>query len=383
MKKENIIGILIYLLVFAVAVIYGFTVLQTHFANSGFKEVWQYALYIIVSVLAGVFAAGVLSELGHLLGAKTGGYKIVSWCLLYFTVYLDKNGKRKVKFANFDGLTGETKIIPNYEKKETPNPYPYLLYGEIFNLAWIVACIFLFITYQKNKGFESDMGYFFLTCSIIAALILMYNVVPTKLDSVTDGYRLSQIKKDVPGFNDKLAAEYGGDLPETIMVKKEEETSKKPAKFIPEVALNQVCSLLVEKNYDEAFKLLDEINEHEKECTNKVLFEAKSQHIFATIMSKSDSDAYDYYEKEVPFALRRELSNETSLPIIRTYLLTAGLLDGSQSEVMLSLNKVLKAYKNVPANRRHNELVLFNETLDKLIEAHPKWEDLPNYKLYE
>ena len=73
MKKENIIGILIYLLVFAVAVIYGFTVLQTHFVNSGFKEVWQYALYIIVSVLAGVFAAGVLSELGHLLGAKTGG----------------------------------------------------------------------------------------------------------------------------------------------------------------------------------------------------------------------------------------------------------------------------------------------------------------------
>ena len=68
---------------------------------------------------------------------------------------------------------------------------------------------------------------------------------------------------------------------------------------------------------------------------------------------------------------------------MRVYLLTAGLLDGSQSEVLLTLKRVLKAYKALPANRRHNELVLFNEALDKVIEAHPKWEELPNYKLYE
>ena len=156
MKKENIIGILIYLLVFAVAIIYGFTVLQTHYAHSGIKTVFLYAVYIIVSVLIGVFASGLLNELGHLLGAKTGGYRIMSWCLFYFTIYLNKDGKHKAKFANFDGLTGETKIVPNYEKKENPNPYPYLLYGTVFNVAWIAACIFLFFTFKDNKGFDSD-----------------------------------------------------------------------------------------------------------------------------------------------------------------------------------------------------------------------------------
>ena len=382
MKKENIIGILIYLLVFAVAIIYGFTVLQTHFSHSGIKEVWMYAIYIIVSVLIGVFVSGFLSEIGHLLGAKTGGYRIVSWCLFYFTIYLNKDGKRKVKFANFDGLTGETKIIPNYDKKERPNPYPYLLYGCVFNLAWIVACIFLFFTYKGNKGFESDIGYFFLTCAIIATLMLVYSMLPAKLDSVTDGYRFASIQGDVPGFNDKLAAENGGDIL-VAAIKKEEETSKKPAKFIPEAALNEVCSLLVEKKYDEAFALLKEIDEHEKECTNRVTLEAKSQYIFAYMMSKTKKEIDDYYEAEVSFALRRELANEYTMPIIRTYILTAGVLDGSQSEVMLSLKKVVKAYRNVPENRRHNELVLFNEALDKLIEAHPKWEELPNYKLYE
>ena len=382
MKKENIIGILIYLLVFAVAIIYGFTVLQTHYAQSGIKTVFLYAVYIIVSVLIGVIAGGLLNELGHLLGAKTGGYRIMSWCLFYFTIYLNKDGKYKVKFANFDGLTGETKIVPNNEKKEKPNPYPYLLYGTVFNAAWIAACIFLFFTFKNNRGFESDIGYAFLTCGVIALLMLVYNMIPTKLDSTTDGYRLSQIKGDVVGFNDRLAAENAGDIL-VVNVKKEEETSKKPAKFIPESALNEVCALLAEKRYNEVFALLKEIDEHQKECSGRVMLEAKSQHIFATIMSKDKKEIDEYYENEVPFSMRRELSNEMRMHIIRTYILTAGLLDGSQSEVMLALKKVVKAYKNVPANRRHNELTLFNEALDKLIEAHPKWEELPNYKLFE
>ena len=67
---------------------------------------------------------------------------------------------------------------------------------------------------------------------------------------------------------------------------------------------------------------------------------------------------------------------------MRVYLLTAGLLDGSQSEVLLTLKRVLKAYKALPTNRRHTELVLFNEALEKVCQAHPKWE-LDIYKLYE
>jgi len=383
MKKESIVSILIYLLVFGVAIIYGFTVLQTHFSNSGFKEVWMYALYIITSVLAGVVATGVLTELGHLLGAKTGGYRVISFCLFYFTFYLNKDGKRRFKFGGYDGLTGETKIIPNYEKKEKPNPYPYLLNGLVFNVAWIVVCLFLFFTYKNVKGFDSDVAYFFLTCGIISALASIYNIIPAKFDSMTDGYRLSQIKGDVVSFNERLAAEHGGALVSLKNPQSSEETAKKPAKFIPEVALNEVYDLLVKKEYDAVFAKLGEINSHEAECTNKLLLEAKSQYIYAYVISKSKEEVLDYYEKEVSFSLRRDFSNESSMPIIRTYILLAGLLDGSKSEVMLSLKKVVKAYKNVPNARKHQELTLFNETLEKIVEAHPKWEEINNYKLYE
>jgi hypothetical protein len=382
MKKENIIVILIYLLVFAVAIIYGFTVLQTHFAHSSFKEVWQYAIYIIVSVFSGVFVAGVLSEFGHLLGAKTGGYIIASWCLFYFTFYLNKDGKRKFKFASFDGLTGETKIIPNYKKKERPNPYPFLLYGTVFNAAWIVACLFLFFTYNANNGIESDLAYFFLTCGIIALLVVVYNIIPLKLDSLTDGFRLSQIKGDIAGFNERLAAENAG-LSTSIASSNEKIEANKPAKFIPEVALVNVYHLLAEEKYDEVFDTLKEINEHEAECSSKTVLDAKAQYIYAFIMSKEDTEVTEFYEKEVSFSFRRDLANNNSMPVIRTYILTAGLLDGSQSEVMLALGKVIKAYKSVPTNIRHDEAILFNRALDKIIEAHPKWEEVKNYRIYE
>ena len=383
MKKESIVSILIYLLVFAVAIIYGFTVLQTHFANSSFKEVWMYALYIVVSVIAGVLASGLLTEMGHLLGAKAGGYKVVSFCLFYFTIYVDKEGKRKFKLGGYDGLTGETKIIPNYEKKEKPNPYPFLLNGTVFNIAWIVACLFLFFTYKNIAGIESDVAYFFLTCAVINSLALIYNIIPAKFDSMTDGYRLSQIKGDVVAFNERLAAENGGVIPENKKDNSSEETIKKPLKFIPEVAFNEIFDLLVKKDYDAVFNKVEEINSHEKECSNKLLLEAKSQYIYAYILSKDPKEVEEYYEKEIPFSLRKDFSNDNSMPVIRTYLLLAGLLENSQSEVMLSLGKVVKAYRNVPNNRKHQELTLFNETLDKIIEAHPKWEEINNYKLYE
>ena len=100
-------------------------------------------------------------------------------------------------------------------------------------------------------------------------------------------------------------------------------------------------------------------------------------------MSKEKQEFDIFYDKDVSFQLRRDLSNEYTLPAIRTYLLLAGIMDGSHSECLIALKKVLKAYKSLPANRKHSELILFNKTLDLVIDAHPKWEELPNYKLYE
>ena len=368
-----------YLLVFAIAIIYGFTILQSHFNDSAFNEVWKYALYILVSVFSGVIVVALLQEFGHVLGAKVGGYKVTSLDILYFNFYVNEEGKHRFRFKSFDGLTGETKITPNYEKKDQPNPYPYLLYGTIFNLAFVVVAVFLFFNYYKIKGIYGDMAYYFLTMGIIAVMSVIYNIIPTKLDSLTDGYRLTRIKKDVDGFNALLASENGGHSQD----ENGEETIKKSTKFIPEVALNDLTHLIAEKRYEEFFTIHEKIKEFEAHLSEKDVLELSAQYVYVSLLTKDPIDVAKFYDEEVSFHLRREFSNSNNFSIIRTYIYVAGVMDGSLSEVLLSCKKVIKAYKAIANNRKHDEAVLYNETLDLVKAAHPKWEEIDNYKIVE
>ena len=183
MKKESIISLLIYLLILGVAVIYGLTVLQTHFNNTAMTEVWQYAIYIIGCIIVGIIISAILFELGHAIGAKVGGYKIVFFNVLYFAL-IRENNKTKFRFKNFDGITGETKIVPNYQKRANPNPFPYLLYGPIFLAAWFAGCIVIFFMFNNGNPLDGDIAYGFLTAGVIAGVLFIYDIIPTKLDRV-------------------------------------------------------------------------------------------------------------------------------------------------------------------------------------------------------
>ena len=381
MKKENIISLLIYLLILAVAVIYGFTVLQTHFQHSAMTEVWQYAIYIIGSVLAGVIVSAILFELGHAVGAKVGGYKIIVFNILYFAL-VKENKKTKFRFRNYDGLTGETIIVPNYEKKDNPNPVPYLIYGPIFLLAWFVGTLVIFFMFNNGNPLDGDIAYGFLTAGVIAGVLFIYNILPVKLDSMNDGYRLHLLRKskDRKAFNDMLLIQYNtthADSPIT-----EEVEIKENTEFTAESKLAKIYPLLDEKKYDEAKELLKEIFAEQNTMTKRNILEAEEHRIYINIMTMDADELMRYYEEDVPMSLKREISADYTIIGIRTYVLMAGLLDKSRSECLISLGKLNKAYKNTPPRRKHAELVLFNEALEKVCQAHPKWE-LEIYKLYE
>ena len=383
MKKENIFGIIMYLIIFAFAVIYGLTVLQTHFEHSTMTQVWQYAIYIVCSILAGVIISAILQEFGHWLGAKLGGYRVTKFTILYFTIYLD-GGKYKFGFKSFDGMTGETLIVPNYEKTDNPNPFPYLLYGPLFNLAWFVGALVLFFTFNNGNKFDGDVAYSILTVGLISAILFVYDIVPVKLDSSTDGYRIASLikNKDRKQFNDLLVAQYEAKHG-TLQGKSE---SKEEAPVVindtPQGKLLMVYPLIDEKNFDEANKLLDEIFEKQDQLPRREQLEAIELRLYIKIMTTPLEEMNEYYQKEVSLSLRKEISADYTIVGIRTYLLLAGLLDKSRSECLIVLKHLAKAYKNTPSNRKHAELVLFNEALDKVCQAHPKWE-LDIYKLYE
>ena len=380
MKKEDITGLIVYLIIIAFAIVFGLTVLQAHQQESSLTGIF-YVLYIIGSVLVGAILNAVLFEMAHVIGAKIGKYQIVSVNILGLCFYKD-GGKRKVRFTSFDGLTGETKIVPKEGMVEKANPYPYLFFGSLFYVVEIVAVMVVFSIFRKAEDLAlRDMAYSLLTIGAIGLVILIYNILPLRIDSMTDGYRLTMVSnpKNKLAFNELLRVEYeisqGND---DVEIRIFDEITN----FTADLNLNKVYALLDKKEYAEAEALLDKIIAAKQDVSEKVYIRARAQKIYINLITKNLDEAKEYYEKEVPVAERREISNDVSMASIRAYLLMSGLLDKSRSECIIALNNVYHAFKHTAKNRQHTELVLFNEALDKVIAAHPDWE-LDGYKLQE
>ena len=380
MKKEDITGLIVYLIIIALAIIFGLTVLQTHNSESSLQG-FQYVLYIIGAVVVGAVFNGVLFELAHVLGAKIGKYDIISVCVLGFCFYKD-NGKTKFKFGSFDGLTGETKIVPKEGMVDKANPYPYLFFGSFFFVIEAIAVMIIFSVFRTAEDYGlRDIAYGVLTVGAIGLVILLYNILPIHIDSMTDGYRLTMVSnpKNKAAFNELLRVEYEISQGNTnVEVKVFDEITN----FTADLNLNRVYALLDKREYRAAEEILDKIIEAKQEVSEKVYIRARAQKIYINLYTRNLEEAKEYYEKEVPVSERREISNDVSMASIRAYLLMSGLLDKSRSECIIALNNVYRAFKHTPKNRQHTEITLFNEALEKVVAAHPDWE-LEGYKLEE
>ena len=380
MKKEDITGLIVYLIIIALAIIFGLTVLQTHNSESSLSG-FPYVLYIIGAVVVGAIFNATLFELAHVIGAKIGKYNILSVCILGLCFYKD-NGKTKFKFSSFDGLTGETKIVPKEGMVDKANPYPYLFFGSIFFVfeAIAVMIVFSFLRNAEDFGLR-DVAYGVLTVGAIGLVILLYNILPLHIDSMTDGYRLTMVSnpKNKAAFNELLRVEHEiSQGNNDVEVKVFDEITN----FTADLNLNRVYALLDKREYRAAEEILDKIIEAKQEVSEKVYIRARAQKIYINLYTRNLEEAKEYYEKEVPVSERREISNDVSMASIRAYLLMSGLLDKSRSECIIALNNVYRAFKHTPKNRQHTEIVLFNEALEKVVSAHPDWE-LEGYKLEE
>ena len=380
MKKEDITGLIVYLIIIALAVVFGFTVLQTHNAESSFTG-FYYVLYIIIAVLVGVIFNGVLFELAHVIGAKIGKYRVISVCILGLCFYKEGE-KTKFKFSSYDGLTGETKIVPKEGMVEKANPYPFLFFGSLFFAVEAIAVMVIFSIFRHNESdILKDVAYGVLTVGAIGLVVLIYNILPMRIDSITDGYRLTMVSnpKNKAAFNELLRVEYeisqGND---DVEIKVFDEITN----FTADLNLNRVYALLDKKEYKEAEEILEKIIAAKQEVSEKVYIRARAQKIYIDLYTRNLQEAKEYYEKEVPVSERREISNDVSMASIRAYLLMSGLLDKSRSECIIALNNVYRAFKHTPKNRQHTEVTLFNEALQKVVDAHPDWE-LEGYKLQE
>lgn len=374
MKKEDVSGIIVYVLILAVAVVFGLTVLREH-ANYATEEMGGmvvYILYIFGAILAGVLFNAIMFELAHILGAKAGRYQIISVNILGLLWYKEES-KTKFKFSGYDGLTGETKILPKKDAKKEPNPSPYLLFGTLFYMVELAAVIVVFTLFGTSTTLAlRNVAYFLLIMAVLGGMILLYNILPLKLDTTTDGYRMRMTTNAANkiAFNELLRVEHAVSQGEENV---EIATFTEISNFTAELNLNKVYVLLDKKQFDEAEKLIDVIIAGKDKVSEKVYVRARCQKIYINIITKSLDEARKFYDEQVPMQERRDISNDRAMVSIRTYLLMSGLLDGSKSECLYAINNAGKCFNNTPKQRRKVEADLFNDAIDKIDQLHPTW----------
>ena len=223
MKKEDAVSLIVYILMIAIAVLVGWMVISQLFAEfatylpgQGSANMAFAFLFVVVAIIFNVF----FLESGHIVGAKLGGYRVISFNVLGLCWYRSEN-KWKFKFKNFDGLTGETKIAPKKEKTsaKTFALMPLIFYVIEFVIFMIIFYVILNLHHSAQHGTTyGHLGWLVILSMmmiVVGGMIELYNIFPAKLDSLTDGYRLLVLskKENIEAYNELMRiAEYNSHL---------------------------------------------------------------------------------------------------------------------------------------------------------------------------
>lgn len=367
MRKEEILTWLVYGLMFLVALYVGLQIIAPAFVETGIVGPEQYA-YAIITIACGFLLNVILLELAHVIGALVGGYRIQMVNVLGLAIYQVGN-QWHVGLRSYDGLSGETKVTATTDKA---NPFPGLWFGLLFFILEIVVLFpaaYLLFT-------EDQWGRYALIITIsIGAILMVYNYMPFKLDSMTDGYKLAltnrQMSKGDPSYNELIRIEKAyadGQHPGPIKI------FEKFTGVTTQIMLYQIYEWLVQESYVDALKLLERILNERDKLPDLLVNRVFSQKLYAVLIDKSPKEGTKYYFEQLTSKQKRFLANDLSMESLRAYLLVAGTIEDSYSECVFVLERKDKALKRtVEPGRQQAEKILFERALAVVKKRHKDW----------
>lgn len=368
MSKEDFISLIVYAVMIAFAVVIGLVMIQPLMASGYFGNNRGVTfLFLFLSLVIGVVLNAIFIELGHLIGAKMGKYKILVFNVLSFAIYKKKvDGKYKFSFKfprGYDGLTGETIIAP---KDENSKPIPYVLMPlALFAIEALVTVLcFLFIDENTSiLGLKFlRYGIFIVTC--VGAMMTIYNFFPARLDNINDGYKFTLLNKKIN------AAAYN----ELLRIKEADFFEEDPGeiKQFEEITdfTAQVNMLSVEKyidvDYKKSLEIVDYIISKKDKMSQSALFDVKLMKCFILFMYDEVEVGKNYYLKEFTDDERKSIKECKHLDTIRVYLLYQSLCEKSSSEIMNALSAAKRIYKKALPDVKTREHKLISLLCDKL-----------------
>ena len=367
MRKEEIRGLVIYLILIAAALIVGFAAIKPSMTLYGPEKMSDLGFIIVVIIIAYLFNAIGLEVL-HVLGAIFGGYKVTSFNILGLCLY--HNGEKwKFGFRDFGGISGETRIAPNKEKVNANLPVWFALFGFAVELA---TCIVLAMLVKNNSIKVEWIRPAALLFVLISSMLAFYNFIPLKLDSVTDGYKLRLFTKpvNVEAFNEMLEIQEAQRLGKSV---ENVPVFEEITEYTAEINMLAMYKFLEEEKYKEAEEILDKLIENRKVLSLNDFNRLIAQKLYLAILTNPIEDAKKLYDEICPIEIRRFIANDISMPSIRAYVLIAGMIENSESEIEFAKSKIEKAKKRALASQIKAEEVLLEKAINYVYENHPKW----------
>jgi hypothetical protein len=363
MKKEDILTLIVYAIMVAIALFVGVNIIAPAFITLGITGLSQYG-YAIVTIIVGFLINVILLEVGHVLGAWAGGYSVKMVNILGLAL-VKEDGKIQIGFRSFEGLTGETTIVPK-AKKLKPKRYLWgglIVYAFEMILGLIIAYGFLTQEQWARYGIVVTIA--------IGGMLMIYNFMPFKLETVTDGYRLATL----------TTAKGNAAYEELQRIEKayKEGKSPKPFKVFKElnslsvqVYFHKIYQAIVDEAYAEAKKDLALLAAYPR------LGEGLLQRVFVLntyigfVEKTKKVNTKNYYQ--LASKQRKFLANDTSMSTLSTYLYVAGMIEESFSEVSYTIERSKIALKKInESGRKLAETIMFDRQLKMIKKANPSW----------
>lgn len=380
MKKNEAMGWLVYILMLAIAAVVGFVILRPQLSSTTLPI--NSILFVVIAVVAGILLSANFLELGHIIGAKIGGYRIDKINILGMQFKKKEDGKFHFSFSfSFDGLTGETMMSPKNPEKSNPRHYIYApLLFLLLEVAVCAAFMSLGLALKGNEPMWGSSYVFALVVLVIVVLVNLYNIFPAALDSKNDGYLMTILnnKTNVLAYNNLLLAQekmmLGQEVPETPIYKEVTDFTN---------SLNQISiyKALAEKDYAKALEINEYTISSKQKVSSRVYENAIAQKLSIHLLTGDFETAKEEYIN-LPLEDKKFIANLSSAPSVRAYLLVSGLIDESETESKDALAHADKAIKDSGEEKKHIELDLIKESLAKVAKAHPDW-DFSDYSFRE
>lgn len=359
MQKEDFLSILVYLLMLVVALIIGLQIIAPALDDLSLITDWERYGFATLTILAGLVINITLFELGHVLGAILGGYSVISVNLLGLAYYKTKDGW-KFRFRRYEGLTGETKIIAKSDKTK---PRLFLFGPTIMVLLEFVVAIVIFLATSKTVAIHHQA----LIVAGVGAMLLVYNIMPFKLDNFTDGYYIVLLSKkvNVEAYNElnRIESLIYNNEPITEIREFSEVTT-----MTARISLYRLYTFIDEKKWKEALELIESLEKHADKVELEFIARIKAQKLYIYLLTRAQEASSNYWFQELSAADRKFISNDLTIETMRVYLLYSGMVTESRSECAFVLARVQKAL-NIRVNdyRKDEEIKLFGEAFEKIV----------------